>query len=51
MKKVESLYVEESKQEEIESLFAKRMVRGNEKYKGKLSFKLFNYKKIGHYVS
>lgn len=48
---MESLYVEEAEQEELEALFAKRIVGGKGKYKGKLPFKCFNYKKVGHYAT
>ena len=45
---LESLYVEEVEQENMEGLFTKGLPRAKEKYKGWLPFKWFNCKKVGH---
>jgi hypothetical protein len=42
---------EDSKPDEIEEKFVKRLKKGSRKYKGKLSFKCFNYGRIGHFAN
>jgi hypothetical protein len=42
---------EDSEPDEIESKFRKRLKKGSSKYKGKLSFKCFNYGRIGHFAN
>jgi hypothetical protein len=42
---------EDSEPDEIEAKFVKRLKKGSSKYKGKLSFKCFNYDKIGHFAN
>jgi hypothetical protein len=42
---------EYSKLDEIEAKFVKRLKKGLDKYKGKLSFKCFNCGKIGHFAN
>jgi hypothetical protein len=40
---------EDSKLDEIEAKFVKRLKKGSGKYQGKMPFKCFNYGKIGHF--
>jgi hypothetical protein len=40
---------EDSKPDEIEAKFVRRLKKGSGKYKGKLPFKCFNCGKIGHF--
>jgi hypothetical protein len=40
---------EDSKPDEIEAKFVRRLKKGSGKYKGKLPFKCFNYDNIGHF--
>jgi hypothetical protein len=42
---------EDSKPDEIEAKFVKRLKKRSGKYKGKLLFKCFNCGRIGHFVS
>jgi hypothetical protein len=42
---------EDSKPDEIEENFVKRLKKGSNKYKGKLTFKCFNYGRIGHFAN
>jgi hypothetical protein len=40
---------EDSKPDEIEAKFVRRLKKGSSKYQGKLPFKCFNHGKIGHF--
>jgi hypothetical protein len=40
-----------SELDDIEAKFVRRLKKGSGKYQGRLSFKCFNYGKIGHFVS
>jgi hypothetical protein len=42
---------EDSEPDEIEAKFVKRLKKGSGKYKGKLPFKCFNCRKIGHFAN
>jgi hypothetical protein len=42
---------EDSEPDEIEEKFVKRLKKGSGKYKGKLTFKCFNYGRIGHFAN
>jgi hypothetical protein len=42
---------EDSKLDEIEAKFVRRLKKGLGKYQGKFPFKCFNYGKIGHFAS
>jgi hypothetical protein len=42
---------EDSESNEIEAKFVKRLKKGSGKYKGKLSFKCFNYGRISHFAN